>query len=124
MKERTGPLADVTIIDCTMALAGPFGTAMLADLGDLALAERVARESWDALGGLDVVVNNAGIPTIDIIAENNPQYTREQLERAIDLEPHHLAGAQAAAPLPCPPLKAQRGPKAPVQWLPAGVREG
>ena len=33
LKERTGPLSDVTIIDCTMALAGPFGTAMLADLG-------------------------------------------------------------------------------------------
>lgn len=30
---RTGPLADVTIIDCTMALAGPFGTGLLADLG-------------------------------------------------------------------------------------------
>lgn len=28
-----GPLADVTIIDCTMALAGPFGAALLADLG-------------------------------------------------------------------------------------------
>ena len=33
MRERTGPLSDVTVIDCTMALAGPFGTAMLADLG-------------------------------------------------------------------------------------------
>lgn len=31
--ERTGPLTDITIIDCTVALAGPFGTAMLADLG-------------------------------------------------------------------------------------------
>ena len=31
--ERAGPLADLTIIDCTMALAGPFGTALLADLG-------------------------------------------------------------------------------------------
>lgn len=30
---RRGPLADVTIIDCTMALAGPFGTGLLADLG-------------------------------------------------------------------------------------------
>ncbi|XOV85164.1 MAG: CaiB/BaiF CoA transferase family protein [bacterium] len=29
----TGPLRDITIIDCTMALAGPFGTALLADLG-------------------------------------------------------------------------------------------
>ena len=33
MSERTGPLSDITVIDCTMALAGPFGTAMLADLG-------------------------------------------------------------------------------------------
>jgi crotonobetainyl-CoA:carnitine CoA-transferase CaiB-like acyl-CoA transferase len=31
--QRTGPLADLTILDCTQALAGPFGTAMLADLG-------------------------------------------------------------------------------------------
>ena len=30
---RTGPLEDVTIIDCSMAFAGPFGTALLADLG-------------------------------------------------------------------------------------------
>ena len=33
MNERTGPLQDITIIDCTMALAGPFGSALLADLG-------------------------------------------------------------------------------------------
>ena len=33
MAEATGPLRGMTIIDCTMALAGPFGTAMLADLG-------------------------------------------------------------------------------------------
>ncbi len=30
---RTGPLEDLTIIDCTMAFAGPFGTVLLADLG-------------------------------------------------------------------------------------------
>jgi crotonobetainyl-CoA:carnitine CoA-transferase CaiB-like acyl-CoA transferase len=30
---RTGPLCDITIVDCTQALAGPFGTAVLADLG-------------------------------------------------------------------------------------------
>ena len=30
---RSGPLEDITIIDCTMAFAGPFGTALLADLG-------------------------------------------------------------------------------------------
>jgi crotonobetainyl-CoA:carnitine CoA-transferase CaiB-like acyl-CoA transferase len=31
--KRTGPLADLTIIDCTMAYAGRFGTLLLADLG-------------------------------------------------------------------------------------------
>ncbi|MEM8768354.1 MAG: CoA transferase [Pseudomonadota bacterium] len=30
---RTGPLADLTVIDCTRALAGPFGAGLLADLG-------------------------------------------------------------------------------------------
>jgi len=33
-----------------------------ADLGDLDMAERVAIEAWDTFGGLDVLVNNAGIP--------------------------------------------------------------
>jgi crotonobetainyl-CoA:carnitine CoA-transferase CaiB-like acyl-CoA transferase len=33
MSERTGPLSDITIVDCTMALAGPFGTGLLGDLG-------------------------------------------------------------------------------------------
>lgn len=31
--ERRGPLEGLTIVDCTMAYAGPFGTALLADLG-------------------------------------------------------------------------------------------
>ena len=30
---RSGPLSDLTIIDCTRALAGPFGAGLLADLG-------------------------------------------------------------------------------------------
>jgi crotonobetainyl-CoA:carnitine CoA-transferase CaiB-like acyl-CoA transferase len=33
MNERTGPLSDLRILDCTQALAGPYGTALLADLG-------------------------------------------------------------------------------------------
>lgn len=32
-EKRTGPLSDLTIIDCTMAYAGPFGTGLLADMG-------------------------------------------------------------------------------------------
>jgi crotonobetainyl-CoA:carnitine CoA-transferase CaiB-like acyl-CoA transferase len=30
---HSGPLKDLVIVDCTQALAGPFGTALLADLG-------------------------------------------------------------------------------------------
>lgn len=33
-----------------------------ADLGDVARAEQVALEAWDAFGGLDCLVNNAAIP--------------------------------------------------------------
>ena len=33
MRERTGPLRHLTVVDCTMNLAGPYGTALLADLG-------------------------------------------------------------------------------------------
>ena len=32
-EQRTGPLSDLTIIDCTMAYAGPFGTGLIADMG-------------------------------------------------------------------------------------------
>ncbi len=32
-QDRTGPLEDLTVIDCTRALAGPFGASLLADLG-------------------------------------------------------------------------------------------
>ena len=33
ISSRKGPLQDLTIIDCTRALAGPFGAGLLADLG-------------------------------------------------------------------------------------------
>ena len=32
-EQRTGPLSELTIVDCTMAYSGPFGTGLLADMG-------------------------------------------------------------------------------------------
>jgi short-subunit dehydrogenase len=43
-----------------------------ADLGDLARAEQVAIEAWDAFGGLDVLVNNAAIPKRTRVTELTP----------------------------------------------------
>ena len=39
----------------------PASRLWVADLADLARAEAVAREAWDAFGGLDVLVNNAAM---------------------------------------------------------------
>ena len=44
---RTGPLEDITIIDCSMAFAGPFGTALLADQITWWAPQR-ARDPWIA----------------------------------------------------------------------------
>jgi len=65
MNQRTGPLADVTVIDCTMALAGPFGTALLADLGaDVIKVEPPAGDGSRSLPPLppDYANSNAGVP--------------------------------------------------------------
>jgi short-subunit dehydrogenase len=46
------------------------------DLGDLDAAERVAREAWDAFGGVDCLVNNAAIPKRTPV----PRLTREDVD--------------------------------------------
>jgi short-subunit dehydrogenase len=43
-----------------------------ADLGDLARAEQVALDAWDAFGGLDVLVNNAAIPKRTRVTDLTP----------------------------------------------------
>jgi short-subunit dehydrogenase len=40
----------------------PDSQLFVADLGDLDRAAAVTREAWDAMGGLDAIVHNAGIP--------------------------------------------------------------
>src|SRR5579872_904470 len=40
----------------------PQARLWVADLADVARAEQVALEAWEAMGPLDCVVNNAGVP--------------------------------------------------------------
>jgi len=42
--------------------SSPASAMWVADLGDTAAAERVALEAWETLGGVDCLVNNAGVP--------------------------------------------------------------
>jgi short-subunit dehydrogenase len=50
-----------------------------ADLGDPAAAEALALEMWDALGGVDVLVNNAAIPKRRSVTEISVAEVRETM---------------------------------------------
>ena len=58
---RSGPLSDLVIVDCTMALAGPFGTALLADMGaDVIKIEPPHGDGARTVGPLPPDYANAG----------------------------------------------------------------
>src|SRR5262249_48385609 len=50
----------------------PGSRMFVADLADLERAEAVAREAWDAFGGVDVLVNNAAIGKRKHLTELTP----------------------------------------------------
>jgi short-subunit dehydrogenase len=56
---RADRLAEV-LADCQAH--APASISLAADLADVDRARQVARTAWDALGGIDVLVNNAGAP--------------------------------------------------------------
>ncbi|HUY63133.1 MAG TPA: SDR family NAD(P)-dependent oxidoreductase [Acidimicrobiales bacterium] len=56
---RQGRLDEV-LSDCLTH--APASRRWVADLSDLDRAAAVATEAWDELGGIDVLVNNAGVP--------------------------------------------------------------
>jgi short-subunit dehydrogenase len=80
-KER---LAEV-LADC-----GNDARMWVADLGDLDAAERVVAEAWDEFGGLDVLVNNAGIPKRRKVVELTPTDVEETM-RVNYLSPVRMA---------------------------------
>lgn len=56
---RADRLAEV-LADCQVQ--APASRLWVADLADVAAAEAMAQEVWDAFGHLDCLVNNAGVP--------------------------------------------------------------
>ena len=57
---RRAARLDAVLRDCRHH--APRSLPIVADLADPAAAAAVARQAWDAVGGLDVLVNNAGVP--------------------------------------------------------------
>ena len=73
---RRDRLAQV-LEDCRRS--APESQLWVADLGDLDAAEELAGRTWDDMGGLDVLVNNAGVPMRRSVKDLRP----EEVERVM-----------------------------------------
>ena len=66
---RRDRLAEV-LADCWQS--APESAMWVADLADTAAAGALALTAWDALGGVDVLINNAAIPKRRVVTELDP----------------------------------------------------
>jgi short-subunit dehydrogenase len=62
-----------------LARCGSDARMWVADLGDVQAAEQVAREADDQFGGLDVLVNNAGMPKRRHVTKLTPDEVTETM---------------------------------------------
>jgi len=62
----------------------PGSQLFVADLGDLDRAAAVTREAWNAFGGLDAIVHNAGIPKRTPV----PELTFDDVTHVMDVDFH------------------------------------
>jgi short-subunit dehydrogenase len=83
---RRDRLAEV-LADCRDA--SPDSTMWAADLGDTAGIGALAREAWDTLGGIDVLVNNAAVPKRRAVTALDPA-DAEAVMRINFFAPMHL----------------------------------
>jgi short-subunit dehydrogenase len=66
-------------LEAVAADCGDGARVWVTDLGDLDAAERVVHEAWDEFGGLDVLINNAGIPKRRKVFELTPEEVEETM---------------------------------------------
>ena len=58
------------LADCRKA--SPASAMWVADLGDTSAVGELARQAWDELGGIDVLINNAAVPKRRPVTELEP----------------------------------------------------
>ena len=67
---RRADRLDEVLSDCRRHTPG--SRSWVTDLGDTAAAAALAREAWDALGHIDVLINNAAVPMRRPVTELTP----------------------------------------------------
>ena len=75
------------LADCRTT--SPDSTMWVVDLGDTAAIGELCRQAWDALGGIDVLINNAAVPKRRAVTDLDP-FDAEAVMRVNFFAPMHL----------------------------------